>query len=101
NRPRVNSVVVPALRDLGVQRGTDATLTIASSDTSAALSQLDSFTEHWKSDGTNALILVGEEVSSKQFVEKIKAAVPQMTLVADTTGVLTGARYEQKVYVCA
>jgi ABC-type branched-subunit amino acid transport system substrate-binding protein len=99
NRPRVNSVVVPALRVLGVRSGTDATLTIASFDTTAALGQLDSFIEHWKSDDTNALILVGDEVSSKQFVEKIKAAIPQMTLVADTTGVLTGARDEQKAHV--
>jgi ABC-type branched-subunit amino acid transport system substrate-binding protein len=99
NRPRIESVVVPALRDLGVQRGTDATLTIASSDTTAALGQLDSFIEHWKSDGTNALILVGEQVGSKQFVEKIKAAVPDMSLVSDTTSVLDGARDEQKAHV--
>ena len=96
---RVKSVVTPALRDLGVQRGADATLTIAGSDTTAALAQLDSFIEHWKTDGTNALILVGEEVSSKQFVEKIKGAIPQMLLISDTTSVLDGARDEQKAHV--
>lgn len=96
---RVKSVVAPALQSLGVQRGADATLTITGADTTAALSQLDSFIEHWKSDGTNALILVGDEVSSKQFVEKIKAAVPSMMLVSDTTGVLDGARDEQKAHV--
>ena len=96
---RVKSVATPALRALGVQRGTDATLTISGPDTTAALSQLDSFVEHWKSDGTNTLILVGEEVSSKQFVEKIKAAVPRMKLVSDTTSVLDGARDEQKAHV--
>jgi ABC-type branched-subunit amino acid transport system substrate-binding protein len=96
---RVKSVVTPALRELGVQRGADATLTIAGSDTTAALTQLDSFVEHWKADGTNALILVGEEVSSKQFVEKIKAAVPKMQLISDTTSVLNGARDEQKAHV--
>jgi hypothetical protein len=96
---RVKSVVTPALRDLGVQRGADATLTIAGSDTTAALTQLDSFVEHWKSDGTNALILVGEEVSSKQFVERIKGAIPQMLLISDTTSVLDGARDEQKAHV--
>ena len=95
---RVKSVVTPALRDLGVQRGADATLTIAGSDTTAALTQLDSFVEHWKSDGTNALILVGEEVSSKQFVERIKGAIPQMLLISDTTSVLDGARDEQKAH---
>jgi ABC-type branched-subunit amino acid transport system substrate-binding protein len=96
---RVKSVVTPALRDLGVQRGADATLTIAGADTVAALAQLDSFVEHWKSDGTNALILVGEEVSSKQFVEKIKGALPSMLLISDTTSVLDGARDEQKAHV--
>jgi ABC-type branched-subunit amino acid transport system substrate-binding protein len=96
---RVKSVVGPALQSLGVQRGTDATLTITGADTTAALSQLDSFIEHWKTEGTNALILVGEEVSSKQFVEKIKAAVPQLQLVSDTTSVLDGARDEQKAHV--
>jgi phosphotransferase system HPr-like phosphotransfer protein len=96
---RVKSVVTPALRDLGVQRGTDATLTITGSDTTAALAQLDSFIEHWKSDGTNALILVGEAVSSKQFVERIKTAIPSMKLVSDTTSVLDGARDEQKAHV--
>ena len=96
---RVKSVVTPALRDLGVSRGADATLTISGADTTAALTQLDSFVEHWKTDGTNALILVGEEVSSKQFVEKIKAALPAMLLVSDTTSVLDGARDEQKAHV--
>ena len=96
---RVKSVVTPALRDLGVRRGADATLTIAGSDTTAAVTQLDSFVEHWKSDGTNALILVGEEVSSKQFVERIKGAIPRMELISDTTSVLDGARDEQKAHV--
>ena len=48
---RVKSVVTPALRDLGVKRARTATLTIAGSDTTAAQSQLDSFIEHWKSEG--------------------------------------------------
>src|SRR4029077_10327722 len=99
DRSRVRSVVVPALRDLGVQRGTDATLTVTGADTTAALAQLDSFIEHWKTDGTNALILVGEEVSSKQFVQKIKAGVPDMKLISDTTSVLDGAGEEQKAHV--
>ena len=98
DKPRVDSVVVPALKKLGVQRGTDATLTISNGDTTAAQAQLDSFVEHWKSDGTNALILVGDEVSSTQFVDKIKAAVPSMTLVADTTAVLDSARGEQDAH---
>jgi ABC-type branched-subunit amino acid transport system substrate-binding protein len=98
DKDRVDQVVVPALKRLGVKRGSDATLTITNGDTTAAQAQLDSFLEHWKSDGTNALILVGDEVSSTQFVEKIKAAVPDMMLVADTTAVLDGARGEQDAH---
>jgi hypothetical protein len=99
NQSRANSDVKPALQDLGVERGADAVLSITGSDTTAAQAQLDSFIEKWKSDGTNALILVGDEVSSKQFVEKIKKAIPDMLLVADTTSILDGARDEQKAKV--
>jgi ABC-type branched-subunit amino acid transport system substrate-binding protein len=99
DKPRVTKVVVPALRDLGVARGADATLSISGTDTTAALAQLSSFIERWKSDGTNALVLVGDEVSSKQFVEKIKAAIPDMKFVADSSSVLDAGREEQKAHV--
>jgi ABC-type branched-subunit amino acid transport system substrate-binding protein len=99
DKPRVTKVVVPALKDLGVKRGADATLSIAGTDTTAALTQLNSFIERWKSDGTNALVLVGDEVSSKQFVEKIKAAIPEMIFIADSSGVLDAGRDEQKAHV--
>ena len=98
NHPRAKSVVDPALKDLGVERGTDAVLSITGSDTTAAQAQLDSFIERWKSDGTNALVLVGQDVASKQFVEKIKAAIPNMLLVADNTSILDAGREEQKAH---
>ena len=47
----------------------------------------------------NALILVGEAASSKQFVEKVKAAIPDMQLIADTTGVAEGGQDEAKAHV--
>jgi hypothetical protein len=99
NRSRVRNVVVPGLRDLGVERGADAALTITTGDTTEAQAQLDSFIERWRSDGTNALILVGADVANKQFVEKIKKAIPGMLLVADTTSILDSAREEQKAHV--
>jgi len=98
NRSRVRNVVVPGLRDLGVERGADAALTITTGDTTEAQAQLDSFIERWRSDGTNALILVGADVANKQFVEKIKKAIPDMLLVADTTSILDSAREEQKAH---
>ena len=91
SKSRVGTVVAPALRDLGVERGTDATLSITGSDTTEAQAQLDSFIERWKGDGTNALILIGAAASSKQFIEKVKKQIPNMTLIADTTSVLDGA----------
>ena len=67
-------------------------LTISGTDTTAAQAQLDSFIEQWKTEHVNALILVGAAASSKQFVEKVKAAIPDMQLIADTTSVATAAR---------
>ncbi len=99
NRSRVTKVVVPGLRDLGVERGADAALTITTADTTEAQAQLDSFIERWKDERTNALIIVGEDVANKQFVEKIKKAIPDMLLVADTTSILDSAREEQKAHV--
>ncbi len=99
NRSRVTKVVVPGLRDLDVERGTDATLTITGGDTTEAQAQLDSFVERWKSEGTNALILVGEDVANKQFVDKVKKAIPDMQLVADTTSILSSGREEQKAHI--
>ena len=70
DKRRVTTVVAPALEDLGVNRGTDATVAITGGDTTDALTQLDSYIERWKGDGTNAVILVGSEVASKQFRRK-------------------------------
>src|SRR4029077_15028342 len=79
------TVVKPALDAMKVKQGSEAVLSISGSDTTAAQTQLDSFIEKWKTEHVNALIMVGEAVSSKQFVDKIKAAIPDMQLIADTT----------------
>jgi hypothetical protein len=92
NRARVTKVVAPALKDMGVERGTDGALTISGQDTAAAQSQLDSIIERWKSDGTNAVVLVGEDVANKQFVQKIKRALPDLLLISDTTAILDSGR---------
>jgi ABC-type branched-subunit amino acid transport system substrate-binding protein len=93
---RVDSVVKPALDDIGVQQGSEAVLSISGSDTTSAQSQLDSFIEKWKSEHVDALILVGSAVSSKQFVNKVKGAIPDLQLVADTTGVASGGQDDVK-----
>jgi len=99
NKSRVTKVVDPGLQALGVKRGGDAILTIASSDLTDAQAQLDSFIERWKSDHTNALLMIGDDVSSTMFVEKIKKAIPDMLIVADTTSIGDQGQNEQKAHV--
>jgi len=70
-----------------VELGATATLSINGSDTTAAQRQLDSFIERWKSDKVDAIFMSGEQVSSKQFVEKIKKQMPGVMLIADTAQV--------------
>jgi hypothetical protein len=79
----VSKVIKPALDGMGVSQGSAAVVTIIGSDTSAAQSQLDSFIEKWKGEGVNTIILAGNYVTAKQFVEKIKAAIPDALLITD------------------
>ena len=96
---RVKSVVDPTLAAIGVARGSEAVLSISDLDTAAAQAQLDSFIERWKTEHVNALILVGAGASSKQFIGKVKAAIPDMELIADTTSVAEGGQDNVKAHV--
>ncbi len=96
---RVKSVVTPTLDAIGVQQGSEAVLSISGLDTQVAQSQLDSFIERWKTEHVNALILVGQAPSSKQFVTKVKAAIPDMLLISDTTDVLGGGQDSVKAHL--
>jgi ABC-type branched-subunit amino acid transport system substrate-binding protein len=96
---RVDQVIVPALRGMGVKQGSTGVVTISGTDTTNAQGQLDSFIEKWKTQHVDALVLAGPGVESKQFVEKVRATFPSMTIVADSTGILTGAQDEQKAHV--
>jgi hypothetical protein len=96
----VNGTVVPGLRKLGVQLGTTAILSITgSSDQSAALTQLDSFIERWKGEGVEAVFLSGNEVSSSQFVTKLRGAMPKVILVVDNTDVKTAGQDAVKAHI--
>jgi hypothetical protein len=79
----VNSALAPDLQKTGVPTGSTAILSISGSDTSAAQTQLDSFIERWKTEHVNALFVSGEEVSSQQFIEKVRAQMPTVTLYTD------------------
>ena len=79
----------------GLKTGSTAVLTITNEDTTASQAQLDSFIEKWKQEGVNALVMSGLLVSAKQFVEKIKAAIPGITLITDDSG--TGEQANDEV----
>ena len=96
---RVKAVVDPALASMGVGRGSEAVLTISNLDTAAAQTQLDSFIERWKTEHVNALILVGDGASSKRFIGKVRAAIPDMQMIADTTSVEQGGQDDVKAHV--
>ena len=81
---RVHKVIEPGLKALGLKLGTTAILAISGTDTTAAQSQLDSFIERWKTEGVDALFMVGDQVSHSQFIDKIRAALPNVQLVGDT-----------------
>jgi hypothetical protein len=88
DKARITTTVDPELKKLKVERGSDGVLSITGSDTSAAQAQLDSFIEKWKEEGTNAIVILGETTSAKQFVEKIKSELPKALLITDTTTIL-------------
>jgi ABC-type branched-subunit amino acid transport system substrate-binding protein len=82
-KARIDSDIKPALQAMGVKTGADAVLSITGADTTAAQAQLDSFIERWKTQGVNAIFMTGQDVSQKQFVEKIKKEIPDALLITD------------------
>jgi len=80
----VRTVVKPALDSWGLAQGSAAVLTINGSDTSTPQSQLVSYIEKWKGEGVDAIWLAGTNVSGTQYVEKIKAQMPNVLLLADS-----------------
>jgi len=96
NESRVNNVISPGLKKAKVKTGSTAILNITGTDTTAAQAQVDSFIEKWKTEGVNAVFLAGNNVSSKQFAEKIKAGMPKVQLITDTDTALAQAQDEAK-----
>src|SRR6185295_10524952 len=89
----VKDTIVPGLQKMDLHMGTPAILSVGTTgDTTAAQAQLDSFIEKWKTEHVNALFLSGDLASTKQFVVKVKTAIPNMLLVADNTDVLNQAQ---------
>ena len=79
----VDNSVLPDLKRLGVKMGSTAILDITGTDTSTAQTQLDSFIQRWKSEGVNALYVSGTQVDSQQFIEAVRAQMPNVLLISD------------------
>src|SRR5205085_2774035 len=79
----VKNSVVPGLTRMGVKMGSTAVLSVAGTDTASAQSQLDSAIERWKSEGVNAVFVSGTQVASQQFIEKLRAQMPNVMLITD------------------
>jgi ABC-type branched-subunit amino acid transport system substrate-binding protein len=82
---RANDVIVPGLEDAGAKTGSTAVLSITGTDTTAAQAQLDSFIEKWKTENVDTIFIAGLNVSAKQFVTKLKEAMPDATLITDSS----------------
>jgi hypothetical protein len=92
----VKQTIEPGLKKLGVETGTTALLSINNSgDTTIAQQQLDSFIEKWKTEHVDAVFMSGNFASTKQFVTKLRAALPGVLLLADTTNTLMQAQQVQ------
>ena len=93
----VNGKVLPGLQKLGVPTGSTAILNITGSDTSAAQAQLDSFIEKWKTEHVDTVFLSGTDVSSQQFVEKLRAQMPNVMLLTDIDSTVIQGYGQQEV----
>jgi ABC-type branched-subunit amino acid transport system substrate-binding protein len=91
SKARAESLIKPALQDMGVKQGTSAVLAISGTDTTAAQSQLDSFIERWKTEGVNAVFISGPDVVSKQFVSKLTTQLPGVLLLTDAESSAVGS----------
>jgi hypothetical protein len=92
----INSTLEPDLKKTGAKMGSTAILAITGSDTTAAQSELDSVIERWKGEGVNAVFISGEDVATKQFVEKIRKEMPNVLLITDIGDSREQARDEVK-----
>jgi ABC-type branched-subunit amino acid transport system substrate-binding protein len=92
----VHNTIEPGLKKLGVQTGSTALLSInKGGDTTIAQQQLDSFIEKWKTEHVTAVFMSGNFASTKQFVQKLKTALPGVLLLADVTTTLDQAQQVQ------
>ena len=81
---------------LGYTVGSNAVLAISGADTTAAQTQFDSFIEKWKSEKVDTVIMSGLSVADRQFVDKLKKAIPSIQLISDDSSAGNNGQTENK-----
>jgi ABC-type branched-subunit amino acid transport system substrate-binding protein len=81
---------------LGYTTGSHAVLSISGADTTQAQTQLDSFIEKWKNEKVDTVIMSGLSVADRQFVDKLKQAIPTVQLIADDSSAGNNGQTENK-----
>jgi hypothetical protein len=94
-RGRIDKVIEPELRKLGVTRAATAVLSISGADTSQPQAQLDGFIERWRSQKADALIITGDLSAAKQFVDKIREKLPRILLISDALSSVAGGATDE------
>ena len=97
----VNDAIVPELKDLGVKLGTVGILTISDTDTTQAQTQLDSLTERWKTERVDTVFVSSKEAAAPQFMKKLRAALPDVQLLADDGQILNYGQTADRKHVLA
>jgi ABC-type branched-subunit amino acid transport system substrate-binding protein len=82
---RAKNTIEPALKKAGADTGSTAILSISGTDTTQAQSQMDSFIEKWNTENVDTVFMDGLNVSAKQFVQKLKQQMPDVTLITDAS----------------
>jgi hypothetical protein len=91
-----SKVVADNATALGYTTGSNAILSITGADTTAAQTQLDSFIEKWKSEGVNVVIIGDLSSADRQFIDKIKDAIPSIQLVTADSSAANNGQTENK-----
>ncbi len=91
-KSRIASAIEPEMKKLGVPYGTAGVLNIGQDeDTTAGQAQMSPLIERWKGENDNAVFISGLGAVSKVFVQKIRAAMPDVLLMTDTDSSAKGA----------
>jgi ABC-type branched-subunit amino acid transport system substrate-binding protein len=88
----VNQTIVPELKKLGVKTGAVGILSISDTDTTTPQSQLDSLIERWKTENVDTVFISSKEAAALQFVQKVRAQLPDVQLLGDDATVLTNGQ---------